>query len=124
MKVAKHPSPFVDLASAPKAKLMVGVETRILTGLDGEKMMMVLTEVLPNHEVPLHSHLHEQIGMVQSGKALFKIGAEERIVKKGDFYCIPASVSHHVRCLGHTSFVVLEVFCPIREDYLQKIKTS
>ena len=123
MKVAKHPSPFVDLASAPKAKLMVGVETRILTGLDGEKMMMVLTEVLPNHEVPLHSHLHEQIGMVQSGKALFKIGAEERKVEKGDFYCIPASVSHHVRCLGREPFVVLEVFCPIREDYIQKINT-
>ena len=124
MKVAKHPSPFIDLANAPKGKLMKGVETQILTGLDGEKMMMVLTEVLPDHEVPLHSHLHEQIGMVQSGKALFKIGAEERIVKKGDFYCIPASVSHYVRCLGDVSFVVLEVFCLVREDYLQKINTS
>ena len=124
MKVAKHFSPFVDLANAPKAKLMKGVEMQILTGLDGEKMMMVLTEVLPDHEVPLHSHLHEQIGMVQSGKALFKIGVEERIVKKSDFYCIPASVSHYVRCLGDVSFVVLEVFCPIREDYLQKINTS
>src|SRR4030042_1950605 len=107
MKATKHPSPFVDLAKSPRAKLMKGVETQILTGLDGEKMMMVLTEVLPDHEVPLHSHLHEQVGMVQSGKALFKIGAEERIVKKGDFYCIPASVSHYVRCLGHFSFVVL-----------------
>ena len=124
MKMTKHPSPFVDLTNAPKAKLMKGVETQILTGLAGEKMMMVLTEVVPDHEVPLHSHLHEQVGMVQSGKALFKIGAEERIVKKGDFYCIPASVSHYVRCIGHASFVVLEVFCPIREDYLQKINTS
>ena len=123
MKVAKHPSQFVDLANAPKGKLMNGVETQILTGLDGEKMMMVLTEVLPDHEVPLHSHLHEQIGTVQSGTALFKIGAEERIVKKGDFYCIPSSVSHYVKCLGREVFVVLEVFCPIREDYLQKIKT-
>src|SRR4030067_2293011 len=124
MKVAKHFSPFLNLANAPKAKLMKGVETQILTGLNGEKMMMVLTEVLPDHEVPLHSHLHEQIGTVQSGTALFKIGAEERIVKKGDLYCIPSSVSHHVKCLGRESFVVLEVFCPIREDYLQKIKTS
>ena len=124
MKEAKHISPFIDLANVPKAKLMKGVETQILTGLNGGKMMMVLTEVLPDHEVPLHSHPHEQIGMVQSGKALFKIGAEERIVKKGDLYCIPSSVSHHVKCLGRESFVVLEVFCPIREDYLQKIKTS
>ena len=50
MKEAKHISPFIDLANVPKAKLMKGVETQILTGLNGGKMMMVLTEVLPDHE--------------------------------------------------------------------------
>ena len=54
MKEANCVSSFVDLANAPRAKLMKGVETQILTGLDDEKMMMVLTEVLPDHEVPLH----------------------------------------------------------------------
>jgi quercetin dioxygenase-like cupin family protein len=71
---------------------MEGLETTILTGLHGEKMMMVLNATLSSHNVPLHSHMHEQIGMVYSGKAILRIGTEERIVKKGDFYCIPAKV--------------------------------
>ena len=49
---------------------------------------------LPGHSVPMHSHPYEQVGMVYNGKASLYIGDEERIVQKGDFYCIPANVPH------------------------------
>ena len=77
---------FIDLKKAPRFSQMEGLETIVLTGLHGEKMMMVLNITKPGHTVPLHSHPHEQIGMVYSGKAVLRIGDEERIVKKGDFY--------------------------------------
>jgi quercetin dioxygenase-like cupin family protein len=48
---------------------MPGRETKILTGLHGENMMMVLNATLPGHTIPTHSHPHEQIGMVYDGKA-------------------------------------------------------
>jgi quercetin dioxygenase-like cupin family protein len=100
---------------------MEGLETAILTGLHGEKMMMVLNVTLPNHSVPVHSHPLEQIGMVYSGKAKLKIGDEERIAKKGDFYCIPANVPHSDVCIGDKPFIMLDIFYPLREDFIQKL---
>ena len=43
-----------------------------MTGLLGEKMMM-LSATMPGHSVPQHSHPHEQIGMVYTGKAILKL---------------------------------------------------
>ena len=57
---------FLDLKKAPNLLQMEGLETKILTGLNGEKMMMVLNSTLPGYTVPLHSHPHEQIGVVHA----------------------------------------------------------
>jgi quercetin dioxygenase-like cupin family protein len=121
LKVLKIPPHFIDLGKAPKIRQMAGLETTILTGLHGEKMMMVLNATLPNHSVPVHSHPHEQIGVVYSGKAKLKIGDEERIAKKGDFYCIPANVPHSDVCIGDRPFIMLDIFYPLREDFIQKL---
>ncbi len=115
---------FVDLSQAPKMVQMPGLETTILTGLHGEQMMMVLNATLPGHEVATHSHPHEQIGMVYSGKARLSIGGEERLVEEGDFYCIPSGVPHSDVCVGDEPFVMLDVFYPTREDFLAKLANS
>lgn len=103
---------------------MEGLETRILSGLRGEKMMMVLNATLPSHTVPLHSHPQEQIGMVYAGKAKLRIGDMERRVQKGDFYCIPANVPHSDTCIGDEPFVMLDIFYPVREDFIARLKKS
>jgi len=113
---------FVDASNAPKIQQMEGLETIILTGLHGEKMMMALNITLPKHSVPLHSHPHEQIGIVYGGKAKLKIGEEERTVKKGNFYCIPADVPHSDTVIGNEPFIMLDIFYPVREDFIQKLK--
>ena len=113
---------FIDPADAPKVVQMKGLQTIILTGLHGEKMMMVLNITSPGKTVPLHSHPHEQIGMVYSGKARLKIGDEERTVKKGDFYCIPANVPHSDTAIGDEPFIMLDIFYPVREDFIEKCK--
>jgi len=118
----KKASYFIDLAEAPRIVQMESLETSILTGLHGEKMMMVLNVTLPGHTVPLHSHPHEQIGMVYSGKAKLRIGNEERVVKKGDFYRIPANVPHSDTTIGDEPFVMLDIFYPVREDFIEKCK--
>lgn len=118
---AKEIAYFIDLSRSPKIIQMEGLETTILTGLSGEKMMMVLNATLPGHTVPTHSHPHEQVGMVYSGKARLKVGDEERTVERGDFYCIPAGVPHSDTCLGDEPFVMLDIFYPIREDLITKL---
>jgi quercetin dioxygenase-like cupin family protein len=112
---------FIDPAKAPKIEQMEGLETTILTGLHGERMMMVLNATLPGHTVPLHSHPQEQIGMVRSGREILRIGDEEREVGPGDFYCIPANVPHGDTCLGDEPFVMLDIFYPVREDFVAKV---
>ena len=86
--------------------------------------MMVLNATLPGHTVPDHSHPHEQVGVVYKGKARLKIGEEERIVQQGDFYCIPANTTHGDTCLGEDPFVMLDIFYPVREDFITKLKSS
>jgi quercetin dioxygenase-like cupin family protein len=113
---------FVDAAEAPTFAQMPGLETTVLTGLRGEKTMMVLNATLPGHEVPEHSHPHQQVGMVYAGRALLRIGGEEREVKQGDFFCIPGGVPHGDVCLGEEPFVMLDIFYPVREDFVARLE--
>lgn len=119
MKKSERTRYFVDKTRAPKIAQMEGLETVILTGLHGEKTMMVLNFTLPGHTVLLHSHPHEQIGMVYAG-----IGDEERVVRKGDFYRIPANVPHSDTTIGDDPFVMLDIFYPVREDFIEKYEKS
>ncbi len=118
----EKPPYFINPADAPRLTQLPGLETTVLTGLQGQKMMMVLNATLPGYTVPTHSHPHEQIGMVYAGQAKLRIGDEERLVQKGEFYCIPANVPHSDTCLGHEPFVMLDIFYPIREDFIEKLK--
>jgi quercetin dioxygenase-like cupin family protein len=120
--MSERSSYFVDPDEAPKITQMPGLKTTILTGLKGEKMMMVLSATLPGHAMPEHSHPHEQVGMVYAGRAELRIGDEERIVQQGDFYCIPAGVSHSDTCLGDEQFVMLDIFYPVRGGFIEKLK--
>ena len=115
---------FIDPKDGSKLSQIPQLETIILTGLHGEKMMMVLNTTKVGSTVPLHSHPHEQIGMVYSGKAKLRIGDEERVVQKGDFYCIPPNTPHSDTCIGNEPFIMLDIFYPVREDFIEKLKKA
>lgn len=83
--------------------------------------MMVLSATLPGHRVPVHSHPQEQVGMVYAGRARLRIGEEERVVSRGDFYRIPPNVPHGDVCLSSGPFVMLDIFCPVRDDFLDRL---
>ena len=83
----------------------------------GEHLMLSYVTLEPNAVVEAHSHPHEQAGMVVSGSARFIAGEEERVLKPGDLYIIPGGVTHKVIALDE-GCVALDVFHPVREDYL------
>ena len=66
--------------------------------------------------VPTHSHPHEQTGYMISGRMNFKIAGEDHNAEAGDSWSIPGNVEHSVEVLEDS--VVIEVFSPVREDYL------
>ena len=82
----------------------------------GEKIMLSLVEIGPGSVVPMHSHLHEQAGIVVEGEFDFVIGNERRRVKPGDMYIIPGGVQHSAIGLGK-KVLVLDIFSPPREEY-------
>lgn len=66
--------------------------------------------------LPLHAHPHEQTGYLVQGHLCLTIGGELHEVRPGDSWCIPASVEHGAQILEDS--VAIEVFSPVREDYL------
>lgn len=82
----------------------------------GEKMMISVVDLEPHSVVEEHSHPHEQVGILLSGKVTFFIGDEQKECGAGDTWIIPGGVKHRVVC-GDAPAKALDVFMPIREDY-------
>jgi quercetin dioxygenase-like cupin family protein len=79
--------------------------------------MLSLLEMEPGAEVPLHHHPHEQAGVLLKGKMQLTIGEETRILDAGSLFIIPPNVPHRATAIDGP-VTVLDVFSPIREDYV------
>jgi quercetin dioxygenase-like cupin family protein len=66
-------------------------------------------------EVPLHSHMNDQVGYVIYGQLEMTIGDETRICNPGDSYAIPGGVMH--RAVAVIDTLAIDVFSPPRNDY-------
>jgi unsaturated pyranuronate lyase len=105
---------FVDKSQCSRHTIFPGVE--IFTSA-GRQMMLSLAVFEPHAVVEEHSHPHEQVGMIVNGRARFHVGDEERVLGPGEMYFIPGGVPHRVVALEE-GCEALDVFHPIREDYL------
>ena len=66
-----------------------------------------------------HSHPHEQIGYVISGRLIYQEeGCEDKELTTGDTYYVAPNVVHGVITLEDTK--LLDIFTPMREDFLKK----
>jgi quercetin dioxygenase-like cupin family protein len=83
----------------------------------GETMMLSFVEFEPHAEVKPHSHPHEQMGLLLEGELTFEIGDERHVLQPGQMWRIPGGVTHRA-IAGDTKVRALDVFHPIRDDYL------
>ena len=64
-----------------------------------------------------HSHPHEQIGYIISGRLLYQEeGCEDKLLETGDTYYVAPNVVHGVQILEETK--LLDIFTPMREDFV------
>ncbi len=82
----------------------------------GENMLLSVVDLPANSVVPLHSHPHEQAGIMLEGEATFTVGDETRTLKPGDMWIIPGGVEHTITT-GPAPAKALDIFSPVREDY-------
>ena len=81
-------------------------------------VMMTLFDFGPADNVmPNHHHPHEQISYVLKGSLKMIAGGQSRILKAGQGAIIPSNVEHEVYALEKDT-QVLDIFYPLREDYL------
>lgn len=107
---------FVRFADIRSFELAAGV-----TGspLFGDGAMINLIEFEPGATVPLHSHPHEQLGLVLRGMQALVVDGEARELGPLEGYVLPGGVEHSAYC-GPDGALVIDVFCPVREDYRER----
>ena len=64
-----------------------------------------------------HSHPHEQIGYIISGKLIYhEEGEEDKVLSSGDTYYVKPNAVHGIDVLEDT--MLLDVFTPMRKDFV------
>ena len=104
---------LVHRSSATPVEMLPGVVRRTLT--EGARMMLIEVTLEQGTVVPLHTHPHEQIGYLASGRLLWELGDERRELAAGDSWLVPSNVPHQVTALEPS--VAIDVFSPPREEY-------
>ncbi len=104
-----------------KTKVRDGVLRSVVSG---EKVMMVMNEIQPGTSPNPHSHPHEQILYIMKGRAEIEVGDKKWVFGPGDVMVVPPDVPHMLKVLGNEPVLNLDVFSPIRNDYLYKKKNQ
>jgi quercetin dioxygenase-like cupin family protein len=94
-------------------EMLPGIKIRTFWG---KEMLLSLVDIEPHAEIPMHSHLHEQVGRIISGEIEMTINGKKRLYKEGETYIIPGNVQHN-GIAGSKPVQVLDIFSPVREEY-------
>lgn len=81
----------------------------------GEKLMLVRVEGGKGSLAPRHSHPHEQISLVVTGKVRFRMMGEERELGPGEAVHIPGGIEHEALVIE--DLLMFDIFHPVREDF-------
>ncbi len=108
-------SGFIDIEHVPQIEPVPGCRMRQPYG---DQLMLSYLEMDAGAEVPLHHHPHEQGGVLLEGRLQLTIGEETRVVEPGALFLIPSNVPHRAVAIEGPCRV-LDVFSPVRDDYVQ-----
>ena len=106
MFIYNHDKPLEDLGH--------GVSRKILAYSDN--IMTVEVHFEQGAIGPIHTHPHEQLTYVLSGKFEFTIGSETKIVSSGDTLYKEPNIMHGCVCLE--AGILLDNFTPMRKDFI------
>jgi len=105
---------FCKKDSGTYRTLLEGVQLK--TRVHGDHTLMGEFRFDRGARIPSHSHPHEQTGILISGKLRFEVDGDTFDAEAGDSWNIAGGIAHAAEALEDS--VVVEVFTPVREDYL------
>jgi quercetin dioxygenase-like cupin family protein len=101
--------PLVPLTEESKSRLIAT-----------DRLLISFIENPPGCVFPIHSHPSEQILIILEGEEDHICGEERFTMKAGDICVHPADVPHGGET--KTGFKGIDIFCPPREDHVEKLK--
>jgi quercetin dioxygenase-like cupin family protein len=81
------------------------------------RMTFVYWDVTAGTVLPEHSHPHEQVAHIFQGEFEIVVDGVKQVLRPGSVSVIPPNAAHSGRTI--TDCKILDVFCPVREDYVQ-----
>jgi quercetin dioxygenase-like cupin family protein len=101
-------------ATIPEARVADGITRQMIAG---DRMMVCRMRMAPRTVAAVHAHPHEQITIVERGRALFTIDGEPRLTTPGDVLHFPSMCEHGATMLDE-EVVLIDIFSPVRADFL------
>ena len=103
-------------STAPIEKVGEGIERQMLYG---DRLMVCRLRFAAGTLTPAHDHPHEQITIVEKGRLRFVVGGEEKVFGPGDVLLFPGGFWHGATILDEEA-VLIDIFTPLRQDFLAK----
>lgn len=105
---------FCKSDNAGFKEIVEGVKIKTL--VYGDRTLLTEFRLQGGKQLPRHEHVYEQTGYLVKGRITIHIGDESFEAGPGDSWTIPGNIEHGADSLEDS--VVVEVFSPVREDYL------
>ena len=105
----------LDWSTIPVEHPAAGIERQMVVG---EHLMICRFRFAPLLVTPEHTHPHEQMSMVVSGRVKFFVEGAVRIALPGDVLHFPSNCLHGATMLDE-EVVLIDIFTPVREDFLE-----
>ncbi|WP_298760850.1 cupin domain-containing protein [uncultured Psychroserpens sp.] len=102
----------IEISNIPQKEIITGFKARFV---HSAHTTTAFWEIEAGAELPLHSHIHEQISMVTEGQFQMTINNVTKVYTPGMLVIIPSNIEHSGKAL--TTCKITDVFSPVREDY-------
>jgi quercetin dioxygenase-like cupin family protein len=102
------------------AEALPGITVKTLCR--GQSTLMTEFRLKAGTLLPEHSHPNEQTGYLVRGRMKLYVGGIGRELEPGDSWCVAGGVPHRAEIREDS--VAIEVFSPVREDYLKYLNPA
>ena len=86
--------------------------------------MVVLNRIKPDMQPGPHSHPFEQLVLILQGRTRLHVGDEVLECGPGSMVRVPPNVVHYAEPVGDEVCLNLDVFAPVRADYLHLVNMA
>jgi quercetin dioxygenase-like cupin family protein len=107
-----------DWSAVPVEQVADGITRQMVVG---DRLMVCRLTLAARTVTAVHSHIHEQITIVERGSADFFVEGQRRTARAGDVLLFPSGIQHGATMLDD-EVVLIDIFSPPREDFLSKDK--